>query len=292
MCGHVLRTGLFLYFRMNERQVILGIVGCGCIGGAVARAADAGRVPLVVGAVCDVDSDCAQALAEELQSSPEVCSLEDVAERADIVMEAAGGPAVRGVVEACIDAGTDVLVMSVGGLLGCQDLFDKARDAGVRIELPSGALAALDAVRAAREGEIKSVTLVTKKPPAGLRGAPYLAVKGVDVDSMTTPVAIFEGTATDAVQAFPKNVNVAAALSFAGIGPEKTRVRVVADPMAETNSHEIIIEADCGRIVARTENLPSPDNPRTSHLAVLSALSGLRRLAVEQKRIWRRQCTQ
>ncbi len=277
---------------MNDRQVILGIVGCGCIGTAVARAADAGRIPLVVGAVCDVDSDCAQTLADGLQSSPEVCSLEEVVERADVVLEAAGGAAVKSVVEACIDAGTDVLVMSVGGLLECPDLFDRARDAGVCVEVPSGALAALDAVRAAREGEIKSVTLVTKKPPAGLRGAPYLAEKGVDVDSMTTPVAIFEGTATEAVQAFPKNVNVAAALSFAGIGPERTRVRVVVDPMAETNSHEIIVEADCGRIVARTENLPSPDNPRTSHLAVLSALSALRRLAVEQERIWRRQCTQ
>ena len=266
---------------MAAQRTKLGILGCGCIGSQIAREADAGRIPLVVSAVCDVEPDRAGTLADSLDPRPQVCSLEELPDHSDIVLEAASGEAVSPIVDACVRAGTDVMVMSVGGLLECPDSFDRARAAGIRIEVPSGALAGLDAVRSAREGEIRSVTLITRKPPAGLRGAPYLQKKGVDVDSMSTPMTIFDGPATEAVRAFPQNVNVAAALSFAGIGPEKTRVRVIADPMAENNTHEIVVEADCGRIVARTENRPSPDNPRTSHLAVLSALHALRRMATE-----------
>ena len=266
---------------MAAQRVKLGILGCGCIGNQIACEADAGRIPLTVSAVCDVEPGRAEALAESLDPQPRVCSLEELPDYSDIVVEAASGEVVSLIVDACVRTGTDVLVMSVGGLLECPDAFDRARSAGIRLEVPSGALAGLDAVRSASEGEIRSVTLVTRKPPAGLRGAPYLQKKGVDVDSMSTPVTIFDGTATEAVRSFPQNVNVAAALSFAGIGPELTRVRVIVDPTAENNTHEIIVEADCGRIVARTENRPSPDNPRTSHLAVLSALNALRRMATK-----------
>jgi len=266
---------------MAANRAKLGVLGCGCIGGQISRAVGAGRIPMVVSAVCDIDSGAAQALADSAEPRPQVCSLEELPRHADVVIEAAGTDAVPPIVAACVETGTDVLVMSVGGLMERPDLFDRARDAGIRLELPSGALAGLDAVRAAREGEIRSVTLVTRKPPAGLRGAPYLQKKGVDVDSMSKPMTIFDGPATEAVRAFPQNVNVAAALSFAGIGPERTRVRVAVDPTAETNTHEIVVESDSGRIVARTENLPSPDNPRTSYLAVLSALNALRRMATE-----------
>jgi len=274
---------------MDAQRAKLGVLGCGCIGSQIAREADAGRIPLAVSAVCDAEPDRAETLADSLDPRPRVCSLEKLPEYSDIVVEAASGEAVSPIVDACIRAGTDVMVMSVGGLLECPAAFDRAREAGIWLEVPSGALAGLDAVRSAREGTIRSVMLVTRKPPAGLRGAPYLQKKGVDVDSMSKPMTIFDGPATEAVRSFPQNVNVAAALSFAGIGPEQTRVRVIADPTAENNTHEIIVEADCGRIVARTENRPSPDNPRTSHLAVLSALYALRRMAVEQG--WRSQCT-
>jgi len=275
---------------MVAQRAKLGVLGCGCIGSQIAREADTGRIPLVVSAVCDAEPDRAETLAASLELRPRVCSLEELPGYSDIVVETASGEAVPPLVDACVQAGTDLMIMSVGGLLECPDAFDRAREAGIRLEVPSGALAGLDAVRSAREGTIRSVTLTTRKPPAGLRGAPYLQKKGVDVDSMSKPMTIFDGPATEAVRAFPQNVNVAAALSFAGIGPERTRVRVIADPTAENNTHEIIVEADCGRIVARTENRPSPDNPRTSHLAVLSALHALRRMATEQS--WRSQCTQ
>jgi len=284
------RKGKLRFVRMDVVRLKLGMLGCGCIGSQISREVDANKVPLVVSAVCDAEPGRAESLADSLDAQPEVCSLDELPGHSDIVLESASGDAVPLIVEACIGAGTDILVMSVGGLLQRPDLFDRVRDSGIRIEIPSGALAGLDAVRAANEGEIRSVMLVTRKPPAGLRGAPYLQKKGVDVDSMSKPMTIFDGPATEAVRAFPQNVNVAAALSFAGIGPERTRVRVIADPTAETNTHEIVVEADCGRIVARTENRPSPANPRTSHLAVLSALYALRRMAEE--RSWRAQCTQ
>ena len=123
-------------------------------------------------------------------------------------------------------------------------------------------------------------TLTTRKPPKGLSGAPYLVQQGIDVDNLTEPKVVFEGNALEAVKAFPANVNVAAALSLAGIGPVETRVRVIADPRATSNSHEVVAEGAFGRLQAMTENMPSPRNPKSSYLASLSACAELRNAAM------------
>ncbi|MEA3365153.1 MAG: aspartate dehydrogenase domain-containing protein, partial [Candidatus Hydrogenedentes bacterium] len=182
-------------------------------------------------------------------------------------------------INAAIEYHKDCLILSIGGLITRPELLEKARQHKIQVWLPSGALAGLDGVRAAREGGLHSVTLTTRKPPKGLEGAPYLIENNIRLDDLKEPRVIFEGTALEAVKAFPKNVNVAAALSFAGVGPKQTRVRVVADPRATINSHEIVAEGAFGRLSAVTENLPSPRNAKSSYLASLSGCAELRAAA-------------
>jgi len=137
----------------------------------------------------------------------------------------------------------------------------------------------LDGVKAARLGAITEVTLTTRKPPAGLKGAPYIEEKGIDLDAIKDEELIFEGAAGEAIKAFPKNVNVSATLSLAGIGAEKTKVRIICSPKYVRNSHEIELKGEAGTFFIRAENVPSPDNPKTSYLAVLSALATLKGIA-------------
>jgi aspartate dehydrogenase len=158
--------------------------------------------------------------------------------------------------------------------------MDKARARNVQIRIPSGALCGLDGIRAAMEAGLHSVTLTTRKPPKGLCGAPYLVERGISLENLSEPMVIFEGTALEAVKAFPQNVNVAGALSIIGIGPSETRVRIIADPRATANSHEVIAEGAFGRLQTLTENLPSPRNAKSSYLASLSACAELRAAAM------------
>jgi aspartate dehydrogenase len=168
--------------------------------------------------------------------------------------------------------------LSAGALLDHLDLVARAERSGARIIVPTGALLGLDAVRAAAEGEIRSVTLVTRKPPRGLVGAPYLVQRGISLDGITTPVRVFEGTARDGARGFPANVNVAAALALAGIGPERTRLEIWADPALDRNVHRIEVDADSARLTLTIENVPSVENPRTGRLTPLSVIACLRGL--------------
>jgi aspartate dehydrogenase len=157
-------------------------------------------------------------------------------------------------------------------------LVEQARASGARIIIPTGALLGLDAVRAAAEGTVSSVTIETRKPPGGLVGAPYLATHGIDVLAVTEATLIFKGNAFDAAQGFPANVNVAAALALAGIGPERTMVEIWADPGVTRNTHTIRVEADEVRLIMTIENVPSVENPRTGRITPLSILACLRGL--------------
>ena len=153
-----------------------------------------------------------------------------------------------------------------------------AKRSGARIIVPTGALLGLDAVRAAAEGEIRSVTMVTRKPPAALAGAPYLEAHGIDLAGLSAPRKVFEGSARDGARGFPTNVNVAAALSLAGIGPDRTRLEIWADPQVTRNTHRIVIEADAARFEMQIENVPTDENRRTGKITALSVLAALRRL--------------
>ena len=182
------------------------------------------------------------------------------------------------VAEPALRAGRIFLPVSVGQLLEHPDLVGLARRTGACIIVPTGALLGLDAVRAAAESEIGSVVMVTRKPPAGLAGAPYLEQHGIDLEDLAAPLKVFEGSARDGARRFPANVNVAAALSLAGIGPDRTRLEIWADPHITRNTHRIVVEADSARFEMQIANVPTDDNPRTGKITALSVIAALRRL--------------
>lgn len=257
----------------------VGLVGCGNIGADLCIALQKGDIPAEIAALTDIDEARAQLLKRTFQLDAEICPLDRNAELVDYMVESAVAGAVKDVVEAAAANGCDCLIMSVGGLMQHPELFDIARAKGVQIRIPSGALCGLDGVRAAMEAGLHNVTLTTRKPPKGLAGVVYLIEKGINVESLTEPTVVFEGNALEAVKALPQNVNVAAALSFAGVGPRETRVRVIADPSATCNSHEVVAEGAFGSLRTITENLPSPRNAKSSYLASLSAAAELRQAA-------------
>ena len=171
------------------------------------------------------------------------------------------------------------MMMSVGALVMNPALMDLAKEHGRVIHASSGAIAGLDGVKSAAQGKLRSVTITTRKPPNGFRGVEEVERQGIDLDKLDGPHVLFEGPAREAIKKFPASVNVSSALSLAGLGADRTTVRVVVDPEAQQNVHEIQVEGDFGRLTTRTENVPSPDNPKTSYLAALSALATLKRIA-------------
>ncbi|MBI5787763.1 MAG: aspartate dehydrogenase [Candidatus Schekmanbacteria bacterium] len=256
----------------------VGIIGCGSIGSLIARGLS--DVPaLTLAALADVDQAKASKLAQSLTAIPQILPSDQLISQVDLVVEAACPQVVPSILEQACRLNKDVLIISIGGMLDLSPhISTLMKESRSRIYLPSGALAGLDAVKAAAGDEIYSATLTTRKPPKGFTGAPYLIQAGIDVNSIYTPTVIFEGTASDAVKAFPQNINVAAALSLAGIGPQKTKVRIIADPSVTTNCHEVEVTGNFGKMIARTENLPFPQNPKTSYLAALSALATLKKI--------------
>ncbi|UCG94767.1 MAG: aspartate dehydrogenase, partial [Candidatus Aerophobus sp.] len=235
------------------------------------------RIPqLKLVAVCDRNEVKTGKLIESLNQKPDLTTLDEVIEASDLVIEAASAKIAAELVEKAINRGKDIMVMSVGGLVDSLDLFEKVKEKECRVYFPSGAIAGLDAIKGAKESRIDSVTLTTYKSPSALQGAPYLARKGIKLSEIKEKTVLFEGSCREAVKAFPQNINVAASLAFAGVGLEKTRVRVVVDPALKRNVHQIVVEGDFGRLETRTQNLPSPNNPKTSYLAVLSAIATLK----------------
>jgi aspartate dehydrogenase len=172
--------------------------------------------------------------------------------------------------------------LSVGRLLENWDLVERAKASGARILVPTGALLGLDAVRAAAEGTIHSVKMITRKPPDGLDGAPYLVERGISLEGLKEPKRIFDGTAREGARGFPANVNVAAALSLAGIGPDKTQLEIWADPTIARNTHRIEVDADTARFSMTIEGIPS-ENPRTGRIVALSVIAALRGMVTELK---------
>ena len=238
-------------------------------------AIDRGEIKAGLIAVADIVELKAEQLLKQLTHPCRILSLHDLVSQADLIVEAAGQGVVPSLVEMILAQKKEVLIMSVGGLLSIHSLKERFQDSGSRLYVPSGAIAGLDAVRAAGLVDIQAVTLTTRKPPRGLQGAPYCVEKGIDLEALEQEMVIFEGSAREAARSFPKNINVAAALSLAGIGPDKTRVRIIADPQATTNSHEIELIGESGKIMTRTDNVPSVFNPKTSYLAALSGIATL-----------------
>ena len=260
------------------RKLRISIIGCGAIGSSLARGIKSRFLSrAVLSGLYDIDRQRSLRLARQLRSPGlAVKDLETAIRKADLLIEAAAAGASFGIAMKAVSAGRDIMVMSVGGLLqGRRKLEDKASRSGSRVFIPSGAISGIDALRASRFSGIKKVTLITAKPPQAFSGVPYILRRGIILSKIKKDKVIFEGSALKATRAFQQNVNVAATLSLAGIGPHKTRVRIVASPGLKRNMHRIEIESGSGRIVTSTENVIHPANPKTSYLAVLAALATL-----------------
>jgi aspartate dehydrogenase len=273
---------------MPEKRV--GLLGCGTIGSQLAIAVDSGNVANAsLVSLFDIIGSSAQNLKSKLRSGPDAYS--DFARFAssniDIVVEAASQDAVRKFGKAILESGKDMMVMSVGALADktfLSELVQIASKKGCRIYVPTGAIAGIDAIRSVKH-LLESITLTTTKNPKALAGAPFFGTSEIKLEDIVEKTVIYEGPASEAVRAFPANVNVAAVLSLAGIGVDKTQVRIVADPAATTNQHEIIATGSFGQIHITVNNVPSPGNPKTSFLAVLSAIECLRSVCDDGMRI-------
>jgi aspartate dehydrogenase len=255
----------------------VAIAGLGPIGSKLARALDEGISGFMLSAVAARDAAKAEALLSGLANPPPIVPIAALEGYADLVIECAPAPLLPAVIAPFLSAGKAAMVMSVGALLEHEDLIDLARAQAGQIIVPSGALLGLDAVTAAAQGTIHSVRMITRKPVRGLVGAPYLSAHNIAIDNIKEPLKIFEGSARQAAQGFPANLNVAAALSLAGIGPERTIVEIWADPTLSRNTHRIEVDADSASFSMSIANVPT-ENPRTGRITALSAIAYLRKV--------------
>ncbi|UCH72590.1 MAG: aspartate dehydrogenase [Thermoplasmatales archaeon] len=245
----------------------LGIIGCGAIGTDVAKAADKMKEIEKI-YIYDIKKSASEKLLKNLKNA-EIAKVEDFIEKIDVVFEGASQKAVKEYAEQILNSSKNLILMSVGVLF--DDRFRKkiekiARERKCKIYIPSGAVCGIDGILSGSIDLIDEITLVTTKPPVAL-GRDYVKRK-----------VVFKGNARDAVKKFPKNINVAASLSLAGIGFDKTKVEIVADPVATRINHKILAHGKFGRMRAEIENMPNPNNPGSSYMASLSAIAALKRI--------------
>ncbi len=263
---------------MSQKKLRIGIVGCGAIGGSLARtilrrfSANARLTALF-----DIDAQKSRSLAGRcgnLRLAKR--SLGELLQASEFVVEATSRDASYAVASAALSASCDVMVMSVGGVLGKVHALRKLACARRRtVYIPSGAVAGIDGIKAAAAGRITRLTLTTTKPLRALRGAPGLKALHASTKGSREEAVVFQGNALQASRAFPQNINVAATVSLAGFGARRTRVRILASKKAVRNIHELHVESTSGSMSLRTENRAHPDNPKTSYQAVLSAVACL-----------------
>lgn len=246
----------------------VGIAGCGAIGSTVANALIEGIDGLELYAIAD---------PSPIQNyDVEHMSFENLCRSCDLVVEALPPSEVPHLFDQIKNYKNDVIIISSCAFLMFPDMMDiDAKEAG-RIYVPSGALAGIDGVKSLKQLGIKKAQIKTIKAPQGFSGAPYVTHNKIPLDGIDVPTRIFKGNALEAAKGFPANVNVAATLSMAGIGPESTEVEIWADPQSTANTHEILVEGEFSRITSRIENFPDPNNPKSSMLAAASIIAGLK----------------
>jgi len=252
----------------------LAIIGCGNIGKAVALFVDKDKTGNIrLGGLFDIEPHKAKDLAGLLKNKPAIFRCpEDLYKNKDIdyVLEAASQEAVKLYGKKALESGKNMIIMSVGAFTDSalfQEMRQTADRKGLKIHIPSGAVAGIDGLKSAKFGGIEEVTLTTRKNPKSL---------GIDAKEETI---LYEGPAREGIKRFPKNVNVASTISLAGVGLDKTRLKLIADPKTDKNIHLLNVKGGFGEFSVKIENVPSPENPRTSHLAVISAIATLKEIA-------------
>ena len=258
----------------------IGLLGCGAIGTQIAIAIDSGVIPAKLTHIYDTDKANSDTLVTKLKEKPIIVDNAHLlsSNPIDIVVEAASQDAVSDNALSILQNRKDLMIMSAGALLDesvYEIITDACKEFKKTVYLPSGAIAGLDAIKSVRS-ELDSVIITTTKHPNSLKGAKFFENSNIDADKITESTLLFEGTASEAVRLFPKNINVSALLSLAGIGSHETIVKVVADPDTNKNTHHIESQGSFGKITTTLENVPDATNPKTSRLATLSAIETLR----------------
>jgi len=262
--------------KSSGQDLRVAIAGLGPIGKGAAEALDQGIDGLSLAAVSVQNPEKHHNWLGTLKKPPVILPIEKLSDAADIVIECAPARLLRSIVEPFVQKGKTAIVLSAGALLENEDLIDVAKQNGGQIMVPTGALIGLDAVTAAAVGEIHSVRMVTRKPVQGLAGAPFLVENNIAIDDIKEPLKIFDGTAREAAKGFPANLNVAVALSLAGIGPDRTRLEIWADPALTRNVHRVEVDSDAAKFSMSIENIPS-ENPKTGRITALSVIALLRK---------------
>ncbi len=262
--------------KRDGKKIRIGIVGCGAIGSTLSfllKKHYSRRFK--VAALYDCDFLKMQALGRKLKT-PQCSSLGGLIDFSDLVVEAASAKASFDIARHVLKKGKDILIMSVGGVLGKEkELFALARKNRCRIYFPSGAICGLDGIASLSLAGFEKITLRTFKPPAALEGADYVIRKGIDLNKIKKETVIFRGAASEAVAAFPQNINIVALLSIAARGKVVPRVEIAVSPGLKRNVHYIEVKSKAAYLTIRCENVPSPDNPKTSYLAILSAVAAI-----------------
>lgn len=265
-----------------EKKLKIGIVGCGAIGTSLAKAIRndfKGQAEIV--SLYDTRFEAAAAVSRLACGSNRLvsASLKQLVSKAGLVIESASANSSFIIAREALKKGRDIMIMSVGGVVKHKnELSLLARKSRAKVYIPSGAIAGIDALKAAAVHSIKKVILTTRKNPLSFKNVAYVKEKNIDLGSIKNDKLLFSGSAEEAVKLFPQNINVAAILSMAGIGSGLTRVRIVASPSAKRNIHEVKIVSDSAEVTAITENVLHPENPKTSFLAVLSAIAVLKQI--------------
>lgn len=264
----------------SNEPLRLAIAGLGAIGMTVARRVDQGGIEgMKLVAVSARDTERAAARVADFKSPPQVVTLEELADVADIIVECVPAANFSMVANAALEKGRIFMPLSVGAMLEHMDLVDLARKTGGKIVVPTGALIGLDAVRAAASaGDIQMVKLTTRKPPGGLKDAPYVVENAISLDGLNEAKLIFSGTAREAAKGFPANLNVGVALALAGVGPDETQVEIWADPAVNRNIQSVEVSSNCADFSMTIQNVPTDENPRTGRITAYSVLAALQRM--------------
>jgi aspartate dehydrogenase len=262
----------------GKAKVRVGILGCGAIGSRIARSIKTECEDLAsVSALFDINPSKSANLAKHLPYKNIVQkSYSQLLNHSDLIVEAVNAPDTHELIRQALLAKKDVLVMSVGKLLDGESILKLAQKHDCRLLIPSGAIAGIDAIKAAKLGKIHRITLTTRKPVYGFADNAYVQQKRINLSQISKETVLFDGNVKEAVRCFPQNINVAATIALASAAKDKLRIRIATSPEFKVNSHEIEVTGESGRIVTKTENVVCPDNPKTSYLAVLSAIVTLK----------------
>lgn len=253
----------------------VSVAGLGAVGLPLARWLDQGQPRLTLHAVSARDQAGAATRMADFNSPPSIRDLDAICDGADVVVEGLPPALFRPLAEKVLGQGLIFVPLTVTQLILHMDLIDLAEANGARIIVPTGAILGLDAVRAAAKGDVRSITMMTRKPPAGLINTPHVRELGINLNGLTEPMKLYEGPVRDAAQKFPANVNVSVALALAGIGLDRTRYEIWADPGVTRNTHVIEVVADSTRFRMEIAGVPSPGNVATGKLTPLSAMAAL-----------------